>query len=537
MGTPTISLLSGLVKGYTDANDEQRAHELSARKETRDSMLQYLGHMVNSPDIPAEHKQWALQQIPLLAQHDITKKLPKGVGDLSTLPPVTVKQPGQVQSQTIPAVTPQTALQAPVGPGAGSGASTPAATPQGASSDVGRASNGTVNALGAATGGLTPPIGPQPTAVRPPSQIPTPAQTQLSQAPDTTTELAPGGAPHILTIQDKLAMSRAAEQEQTNALQQQYPDKSPEDIAYFAKHGEFPKDEFTLTPGEKRYKDGKVIAENKEAKPGAKSGFAVEKGPSGEPLIKDNATGATLTSDEVAANPEAKKLYDSEIAAETKREAEAQAKEDRRFHQQLVIQTTAFENALKKADYATAKRETAAADRDYDAAVDRMKVMDSNVEAAKNGDQQAMISLLTNHIGMTLGAQKGARMNQAIIEEAEKSAPITGRIAARFDDQGYLTGVVLTPQQIDSMTKLAHDKADILREHANTMRDRYQDDLHQGPKAKSKEPIQKPVGGGESNAHPDTHQWSASTWKAANPKGDVEAAKKAAKAAGYEVVD
>ena len=36
---------------------------------------------------------------------------------------------------------------------------------------------------------------------------------------------------------------------------------------------------------------------------------------------------------------------------------------------------------------------------------------------------------------------------------------------------------------------------------------------------------------------PETHQWSASAWQKANPKGDVEAAKKAAIAQHYQVVE
>ena len=36
---------------------------------------------------------------------------------------------------------------------------------------------------------------------------------------------------------------------------------------------------------------------------------------------------------------------------------------------------------------------------------------------------------------------------------------------------------------------------------------------------------------------PETHQWSASLWQKANPKGDVEAAKAAARAAKYQVVE
>lgn len=61
--------------------------------------------------------------------------------------------------------------------------------------------------------------------------------------------------------------------------------------------------------------------------------------------------------------------------------------------------------------------------KDYEAAVDRMNTMDRNLANALRGDQQAMISLVANHIGMTLGGQKGARINQAVWNEAVQSAP------------------------------------------------------------------------------------------------------------------
>jgi hypothetical protein len=48
----------------------------------------------------------------------------------------------------------------------------------------------------------------------------------------------------------------------------------------------------------------------------------------------------------------------------------------------------------------------------------RYNIMQENLKTAMAGDQQAMLSLLTNHIGMTLGLQKGARITQAILEDA-----------------------------------------------------------------------------------------------------------------------
>ena len=96
----------------------------------------------------------------------------------------------------------------------------------------------------------------------------------------------------------------------------------------------------------------------------------------------------------------------------------------------------------------------------YNQSQERFNVMQNALPDAMKGDQQAMLNLLANHLGMTMGLQKGARMNQALIEEAMKSTPLLQGMQAKFDGRGYLSGVTLTPQQMQSMVKLAQDRAD-----------------------------------------------------------------------------
>jgi hypothetical protein len=88
-------------------------------------------------------------------------------------------------------------------------------------------------------------------------------------------------------------------------------------------------------------------------------------------------------------------------------------------------------------------------------AAQRMNIMTDNYEKAiRDHDQQAMLSLLANHIGMTLGAQKGARITKDILHEAEQSTPWLQGIKAKFDGDGVLSGVVLTPGQMKQMVGL-----------------------------------------------------------------------------------
>lgn len=90
---------------------------------------------------------------------------------------------------------------------------------------------------------------------------------------------------------------------------------------------------------------------------------------------------------------------------------------------------------------------------------ERFNVMARNYQdALKDHDQQAMLSLLANHLGMTMGLQKGSRLTRDIIHEAEQSRPWLQGLQAKFDKNGYLTGVVLTPQQMAQMMTLAEGR-------------------------------------------------------------------------------
>lgn len=105
------------------------------------------------------------------------------------------------------------------------------------------------------------------------------------------------------------------------------------------------------------------------------------------------------------------------------------------------------------------------------ASAERLQIMRQNYQdATQNHDQQAMLSLLSNHLGMTMGLQKGARLNQAIIAEAQQSRPWLQGIKAKFDKDGYLTGVTLSPEQMRQMVSLGEDRyrADVYSARSTT---------------------------------------------------------------------
>jgi hypothetical protein len=108
--------------------------------------------------------------------------------------------------------------------------------------------------------------------------------------------------------------------------------------------------------------------------------------------------------------------------------------------------------------------------------VARAKQMHSDLDTIKQRkketgqiDQQAMLSILFNHIGMTSGAQKGTRITQTMIDEAQESAPFVARLLTRIGvgnnlDEMGLRGVVLTEDQMDQMIDLADRKVKVLQD-------------------------------------------------------------------------
>lgn len=107
-----------------------------------------------------------------------------------------------------------------------------------------------------------------------------------------------------------------------------------------------------------------------------------------------------------------------------------------------------------------------------------LSLMEQNYQQALLGNQQAMVSLLFNHMGMTSGAVKGTRMNRASVEEAMHSTPWLSGVVAKWFHQdengdyifdGLKGGVNLTKPQMEQMMELARDRVAVQRQVLNTM--------------------------------------------------------------------
>lgn len=179
----------------------------------------------------------------------------------------------------------------------------------------------------------------------------------------------------------------------------------------------------------------------------------------------------------------------------------------------------------------------------------RLKIMNQNAQdALATGNQQAMVSLLMNHIGMTLGAQKGTRVAKSIIDEARRSAPWVDTKLATIGHQdtngdfifdGPKGGITLTGEQIGQMVGLAKQRNELQWQQVKDTGNTYGVDLSgaisQTQGAAVPGPAKTPAGGGGGDT---TKQHSIRTAmalpfnqgkSAAQVKADLEAH-------GYQVV-
>lgn len=140
------------------------------------------------------------------------------------------------------------------------------------------------------------------------------------------------------------------------------------------------------------------------------------------------------------------------------------------------VATAAAEGASRAATEINTKRQEDS-DKQFATAIgadERLNRMEkSYTDAVDNHNQQAMLALLTDHIGMTLGLQKGARITKDIINEAAQSQPWLSALRAKFDSDGYLSGVNLSPGQMKQMLDLGYSARENAWQSANTTANMY----------------------------------------------------------------
>ena len=115
-----------------------------------------------------------------------------------------------------------------------------------------------------------------------------------------------------------------------------------------------------------------------------------------------------------------------------------------------------FQNAMAGKQAGIADGLIGKQQQQYYGALDLQQKMQTIMPEALAGNQQAMVALLADHIAMTTH-QPGAAMRptKALFDEAASSQPWMQGVEKHFDSDGVLTGVVLSPEQIQNMVELA----------------------------------------------------------------------------------
>lgn len=187
--------------------------------------------------------------------------------------------------------------------------------------------------------------------------------------------------------------------------------------------------------------------------------------------ITDPNSGRTWSASDLGpagnAPAEAKKLYadyeagvkgkqqekDKEFEREQKAIQDRQAKNNENMLERMRLQ---FQNMLSMNNFRSANNVVQGLEKNYATSQtleSRMKQLEPKALA---GDQQAMLAILANHIAMTTH-QPGASMRptKALFDEAASAQPWLQKIDKRVDQDGVLSGVVLSKDQIQQMVDLA----------------------------------------------------------------------------------
>lgn len=224
--------------------------------------------------------------------------------------------------------------------------------------------------------------------------------------------------------------------------------KFPDDKSLFQAHLQ----DLQTTPGLTR----QMLIDAINNTPTLGSKYTVIKGENGRPEGLQDRTGKQYGPDQIPPDPEAQTAWTSAQAGHTQARAE-------KLSDQKEVEGAAATRMAQSFSNQQQMEATKKMQPSVDTALtadQRLARMEKSYTKGVAGDQQAQLALLADHLGMTFGMQKGAKLNRGLIEEAQQSQPWLAKIGARFDKDGYLSGVALGPEQMKQMLDLGYDARD-----------------------------------------------------------------------------
>jgi hypothetical protein len=174
------------------------------------------------------------------------------------------------------------------------------------------------------------------------------------------------------------------------------------------------------------------------------------------------------------APPEAKAMYQSvqkaaadKEAAADKKEKEINDRQERQFAHSMEMLRLGLQRSFDLGEIRDAQKQVAEVKKQYYNAYGLVRDMQRNAPAAKGGDQQAMIALLTDHAGGT-AKLAGGRLTKPIMDELQNSLPWLDKVRKSWnvgpDGVQYLTGITLSPTQVDQMIAASSARVSALKD-------------------------------------------------------------------------
>lgn len=239
-----------------------------------------------------------------------------------------------------------------------------------------------------------------------------------------------------------------------------------------------------------RVQQAVAIAKNLQKPPAPKQKKApkIITGSSGEPTgvtaeDEDGNQKNYYAKDMKNAPEDVKALFEADQSAFRDKEQRDAQKQAATFSRELAMTDMRVRDQLAVGDYRGAQKAVLDAEKKATDAQVQSSIMEKASAGAKQQDGPAMYTVLANFVKSAVGGT-GMRVTQTEWNQAQQTRPWLTGVKAQFGPDGYLTGVKLAPEQIDSMVREAKQKADAMNEAVDTVKQQHADELEQGEELK-----------------------------------------------------
>lgn len=162
----------------------------------------------------------------------------------------------------------------------------------------------------------------------------------------------------------------------------------------------------------------------------------------------------------------------------------------------------------------------------FNAAQNHLQILGQAADALNNGNVQ-LFNRLSNSYGTATGDQAPTDFNAVKnAVKGEVARALTGHVTV--SEQAELDKDLNSDMSPGQVSGVSHKYISLIDGKKRAMQDNYTASQTGQPNFGG--------GGGKGGPAPDTHVWSAAGWQGAHPGQDVNAATKAAKSAGFQVV-